>query len=86
MNKAWAGGVFQRRSICLRHQELRGALIRAASACALRYELCYDGHYWAGIKMTIRGDRYSEIRPSGHFRFVNFRHPPPLIFSAEYGQ
>ncbi len=27
---------------------------------------------------------YGEIRPSGHFRFVNFGHPPPLIFSAEY--
>jgi serine phosphatase RsbU (regulator of sigma subunit) len=26
---------------------------------------------------------YGEIRPSGHFRFVNFGHPPPLIFSAE---
>jgi hypothetical protein len=28
---------------------------------------------------------YGEIRPSGHFRFVNFGSPPPLIFSAEYG-
>jgi serine phosphatase RsbU (regulator of sigma subunit) len=27
---------------------------------------------------------YGEIRPNGHFRFVNFGHPPPLIFSAEY--
>jgi serine phosphatase RsbU (regulator of sigma subunit) len=27
---------------------------------------------------------YGEIRPSGHFRFVNFGHPPPLIFSAEF--
>jgi serine phosphatase RsbU (regulator of sigma subunit) len=27
---------------------------------------------------------YGEIRPGGHFRFVNFGHPPPLIFSAEY--
>jgi serine phosphatase RsbU (regulator of sigma subunit) len=27
---------------------------------------------------------YGEIRPSGHFRFVNFGHPPPLVFSAEY--
>ena len=26
---------------------------------------------------------YGEIRPSGHFRFVNFGHPPPLLFSAE---
>jgi hypothetical protein len=28
---------------------------------------------------------YGEIRPSGHFRFVNFGGPPPLVFSAEYG-
>jgi len=27
---------------------------------------------------------YGEIHPSGHFRFVNFGHPPPLVFSAEY--
>jgi serine phosphatase RsbU (regulator of sigma subunit) len=25
---------------------------------------------------------YGEVHPSGHFRFVNFGHPPPLIFSA----
>jgi serine phosphatase RsbU (regulator of sigma subunit) len=29
---------------------------------------------------------YGEIRPSGHFRFVNFGHPPPLVFSAEFGK
>ena len=29
---------------------------------------------------------YGEIRPSGHFRFVNFGHPPPLVFSAEFGR
>ena len=28
---------------------------------------------------------YGEIRPGGHFRFVNFGHPPPLVFSAEFG-
>jgi serine phosphatase RsbU (regulator of sigma subunit) len=27
---------------------------------------------------------YGEIRPGGHFRFVDFGHPPPLVFSAEY--
>src|ERR1700682_3634497 len=27
---------------------------------------------------------YGEIRPGGHFRFVNFAHPPPLVFSAEF--
>ncbi len=29
---------------------------------------------------------YGEVRPHGSFRFVNFGHPPPLVFSAEYGQ
>ena len=27
---------------------------------------------------------YGELRPYGYFRFVNFGHPPPLVFSAEY--
>jgi hypothetical protein len=29
---------------------------------------------------------YGEMRPEGHFRFVNFGHPPPLVFSAEFGR
>jgi serine phosphatase RsbU (regulator of sigma subunit) len=29
---------------------------------------------------------YGEIRPDGPFRFINFGHPPPLVFSAEYGR
>lgn len=29
---------------------------------------------------------YGEIRPGGHFRFVNFGHPPPLVFSAEFNK
>jgi serine phosphatase RsbU (regulator of sigma subunit) len=29
---------------------------------------------------------YGEVRPGGNFRFVNFGHPPPLVFSAEYGK
>jgi len=27
---------------------------------------------------------YGEVDPVGHFRFVNFGHPPPLVYSAEY--
>jgi serine phosphatase RsbU (regulator of sigma subunit) len=27
---------------------------------------------------------YGEMRPGGLFRFVNFGHPPPLVFSNEY--
>jgi len=29
---------------------------------------------------------YGEIRPNGHFRFVNFGHPTPLVFSAQDGR
>jgi serine phosphatase RsbU (regulator of sigma subunit) len=29
---------------------------------------------------------YGEVRPDGLFRFVSFGHPPPLVFSAEYGK
>src|SRR5438045_2387152 len=29
---------------------------------------------------------YGEVHPHGYFRFVNFGHPPPLVFSAEYGK
>lgn len=29
---------------------------------------------------------YGEIRPGGLFRFVSYGHPPPLVFSAEYGK
>src|SRR5215467_9645732 len=29
---------------------------------------------------------YGEVHPDGYFRFVNFGHPPPLVFSAEYGK
>jgi serine phosphatase RsbU (regulator of sigma subunit) len=29
---------------------------------------------------------YGEVRPGGHFRFANFGHPAPLVFSAEYGR
>jgi len=27
---------------------------------------------------------YGELRPHGYFRFLNFGHPPPLVFSAKY--
>ena len=29
---------------------------------------------------------YGEVHPSGHFRFVNFGHPPPLLFLSELGK
>jgi len=27
---------------------------------------------------------YGEVHPSGHFRFINFGHPPPLVFSTDF--
>ena len=36
------------------------------------------------MRVKSRPYVYGEIRPGGHFRFVNFGHPPPLVFSAEY--
>lgn len=29
---------------------------------------------------------YGEVRPGGHFRFVNFGNPPPLVYSTEYSK
>jgi hypothetical protein len=29
---------------------------------------------------------YGEVRPNGQFRFVNFGHLPPLVFSAEFSK
>jgi serine phosphatase RsbU (regulator of sigma subunit) len=29
---------------------------------------------------------YGEVHPYGYFRFVNFGHPSPLVFSAEFGK
>jgi len=29
---------------------------------------------------------YGELHPYGYFRFVNFGHPPPLVYSKEFGK
>jgi len=29
---------------------------------------------------------YGEVHPYGYFRFVNFGHPPPMVYSAEFGK
>ena len=39
-----------------------------------------------GTAREIATMLYGEVRPSGHFRFVNFGHPPPLLFSAQSGR
>lgn len=38
-----------------------------------------------GAAREIATMLYGEVHPSGHFRFVNFGHPPPLLFSASTG-
>jgi serine phosphatase RsbU (regulator of sigma subunit) len=38
------------------------------------------------ISREIATMLYGEIHPDGHFRFVSFGHPPPLVFSAEFGR
>jgi len=37
-------------------------------------------------KREIATMLYGEIHPDGHFRFVDFGHPPPLVFSAKCGK
>ncbi len=44
------------------------------------------GSETAGNAREIATMLYGEVRPSGHFRFVNFGHPPPLVFSAQAGR
>jgi serine phosphatase RsbU (regulator of sigma subunit) len=39
-----------------------------------------------GTAREIATMLYGEVRPSGHFRFVNFGHPPPLVFCAQSGR
>jgi len=57
--------------------------LRLAQSVTARNALGRDAHDESREIATMI---YGEIRPSGHFRFVNFGSPPPLIFSAEYGR
>jgi serine phosphatase RsbU (regulator of sigma subunit) len=57
--------------------------LRLAQSITARNALGRDAHDESREIATMI---YGEIRPSGHFRFVNFGSPPPLIFSAEYGR
>jgi serine phosphatase RsbU (regulator of sigma subunit) len=55
--------------------------LRLAESIAPRNELGRDkDENWRENATML----YGEIRPNGHFRFVDFGHPPPLVFSAEY--
>jgi len=55
--------------------------LRLGQSVTARNALGWDND---GNSREIATMLYGEIRPSGHFRFVNFGHPPPLVFSAEY--
>lgn len=57
--------------------------IRLAKSATARNAL---GGSKEGSSHEIATMIYGEIHPDGLFRFVNFGHPPPLIFSAEYGR
>jgi serine phosphatase RsbU (regulator of sigma subunit) len=55
--------------------------LRLAESVIARNELgCDKDESWRENATML----YGEIRPGGHFRFVNFGHPPPLVFSAEF--
>jgi hypothetical protein len=57
--------------------------LRLAQSVTARNALGREAH---DSSREIATMLYGEIHPDGHFRFVNFGHPPPLVFSAEYGR
>ena len=56
--------------------------LRLAQSVTARNALGIDSDSSREIATMV----YGEVRPDGLFRFVNFGHPPPLVFSAEYGK
>jgi serine phosphatase RsbU (regulator of sigma subunit) len=55
--------------------------LRLAQSVTARNAL---GRVGADGSQEIATMLYGEVRPYGTFRFVNFGHPAPLVFSAEY--
>jgi serine phosphatase RsbU (regulator of sigma subunit) len=55
--------------------------LRLALSVTARHELAMNRGVGAREIATML---YGEVRPGGHFRFVNFGHPPPLVFSAAH--
>jgi serine phosphatase RsbU (regulator of sigma subunit) len=55
--------------------------LRLALSATARNALGWSEHENAQEIATML---YGEVRPYGYFRFVNFGHPPPLVFSAEF--
>jgi serine phosphatase RsbU (regulator of sigma subunit) len=56
-----------------------GVNLRLAKSITARNALGRSQHDDAREIATML---YGEVHPSGHFRFINFGHPPPLVFSA----
>jgi serine phosphatase RsbU (regulator of sigma subunit) len=57
--------------------------LRLAQSVTARNALGFDSE---DSSREIATMVYGEVRPNGFFRFVSFGHPPPLVFSAEYGK
>jgi serine phosphatase RsbU (regulator of sigma subunit) len=57
--------------------------LRLAQSVTARNALGRDTHEEAREIATML---YGEVRPDGHFRFVNFGSPPPLVFSSGSGR
>ncbi|MGA8669807.1 MAG: PP2C family protein-serine/threonine phosphatase [Terracidiphilus sp.] len=57
--------------------------LRLAQSVTARNALGFDSE---DSSREIATMVYGEVRPDGLFRFVSFGHPPPLVFSAEYGK
>jgi serine phosphatase RsbU (regulator of sigma subunit) len=57
--------------------------LRLAKSVSARNALAEDENETAREIATML---YGEVRPCGHFRFVSFGHPPPLLFSAQSGR
>ena len=55
--------------------------LRMALSVTARHEL---GMNQGASARQIATMLYGEVRPGGQFRFVNFGHPAPLVFSAEF--
>jgi serine phosphatase RsbU (regulator of sigma subunit) len=57
--------------------------LRLAQSVTARNALGRNEREWAREIATML---YGEVYPYGYFRFVNFGHPPPLVYSAEFGR
>jgi len=57
--------------------------LRMAQSVTARNVLGNSGDYHTREIATML---YGEVDSRGYFRFVNFGHPPPLVYSSEYGK